>query len=143
MSEEKKRVEDLLKEFSPRPAPPGLKKRLIAAAGAAAASERFLSAGQRKLAAALGLLIVAAVGGDAWLGGRAERAALVFLAGSTGAGTQAPAIDRDFVAEIAGRDANLEKLILERLKAGAEGRAARPRAVSVGAEIMREVDDVL
>jgi len=143
MSDDMKPVEELLREFTPRPAPPALRRRILAAADASRKEETFLSPGQWRAAATFGLLIAAAVGGDALLAGPAGRGARGLLATTWGAGAEAQKIDPDMIREIAGRDRNLEKLILERLTAEEKStRAHRPAAASETGKF-REVDDVL
>ncbi len=90
-----------------------------------------------------GLLIAAAIGGEAIFTGPTERGIRAIIAGARDAGEATRAIDRDLVREIAGRDQSLEKWVIERLTAknGPAG-ARRPEdAVKLGK--IGEVDDVL
>jgi hypothetical protein len=56
-----------LKGFVPRPAPPHLRLKVLAAAAAVRPAERFLTAAQWGMAAASAVLIIGALAGDAVL----------------------------------------------------------------------------
>jgi|GEM_PF-5431890 len=143
MSQEKKRVEESLREFTPRPAPEELRRRVLAAAESSKRKDRFLSPAQRRASAAFGLLIAAAVGGDALLAGSPGRGVQGILAGTRGAAAESEKIDSDLIREIAGRDRNLEKWVAERLAAKKDpARAHRPAAAGERVKPW-EVDDVL
>ena len=117
MSEEKKRIEELLREFTPRPAPPGLKRRVLAAAEAnRGARGRFLFARRQwRAAAALGLLMIASLVGDAWFEGRSKRAWRELASGNAIFRTAEAERDRDLIREISGEDRDLERRIISRL----------------------------
>lgn len=143
MSQEKKCIEELLREFTPRPAPPELRRRILAAASEPKELGRFLSPAQKSAALALGFLILASLAGDAWFARRSELGLRTLLAGTGSAGTSARMIDQDLIREISGQDRNLERWILERMTAKDKlSRAHRP-AMADGSDAHREVDDVL
>lgn len=117
MNDEKKRIEELLREFTPRPAPQRLRSKVLAAAeeikGREFASARF----QWRAAAALGLLMTASLVGDAWFEGRSARVWKDLMSGNANIRTAEAGIDRDLIREISGEDRDLERQILSRLDA--------------------------
>jgi hypothetical protein len=115
MSEEKKPLEELMREFVPRPAPPELKRRVLAAASKSREVGGFLSRPQLRAAAVLGLISIAALAADAWFAGRTARGAEEILAATESGGAESRKIDQDLIREIAGQDRNLEKQVLARL----------------------------
>lgn len=117
MSQEKKRVEEVLREFTPRPAPPELKPRVLAASEPAREREFFFTRFQWRAAAALGLLALASLIGDVWFEGRSARAWRALITGMAPLRAMDAGIDRDLIREISGDDRNLEKQILSRLDA--------------------------
>ena len=128
MSDKKKDFAEFLREFEPRPAPPGLKRRILAAAEADRRTERFFSVAQRRAAAAFGLLIFVCLAGDAWVEVRSARAVKDLISGNATAAAPESRIDRDLIREISGEDARLERQLLSRIAAekNAQRRIARP-----------------
>jgi hypothetical protein len=136
MSEEKKPLEELMREFTPRPAPPELKRRILAAASKSRELGGFLSRPQLRAAAVLGLMMTASLVGDAWFEGRSARAWKALESGNA-YGLEAEAgIDRDMAQEISGGDRNLGRQILSRLEAEmALRRFSRPEMSALPGDI--------
>ena len=117
MSEEKKPLEELMREFAPRPAPPELKRRILAAASKSREVGGFLSRPQLRAAAVLGLMMTASLVGDAWFEGRYARVWKDLMSGNANIRAAEAGIDRDLIREISGEDRDLERQILSRLDA--------------------------
>jgi hypothetical protein len=67
MNKDNRGLPEALKNFVPRPAPPHLRTKVLAAAAAVPPSGRFLTAAQWGIAAACALLVIGALAGDAVL----------------------------------------------------------------------------
>jgi hypothetical protein len=67
MNDDERKTSDYLKAFVPRPAPPELRPKVLAAAGRPLPSVRYLTPNQWGVAAACVLLIIGALAGDAFL----------------------------------------------------------------------------
>lgn len=117
MSKVKKRVEEVLREFTPRPAPERLRSRVLTAAGAAKGRESHFARFHWRAAAALGLLMTASLVGDAWFENRSARAWKVLASGNADIRVAEAGSDRDLIREISGEDRDLERQILSRLDA--------------------------
>ena len=145
MTKDEKGVGELFRKFTPRPAPPALRRRMIAAAEASRKEDRFLSPGQGRAAVAFGLFIVVALAGDAFVG-RTARVARELLAETWNARPASRMTDPDSIREISGQDRRLEKWIFDRLAANGVPVRARRLGMTgggVGWRDFGEVDDVI
>jgi hypothetical protein len=114
MKEQEHRRDGHFEGFAPSPAPPWLRSKVLAAAGEAARRGRIVSRIQWGLAAAWGLILVAALVGDAFVSSRFDRALDDALATSTGASPASDPEDRGFLREVFGQDTALERRIQSR-----------------------------
>jgi hypothetical protein len=112
-----KPVEELLREFTPRPAPQRLRSKVLAAAEETKGREFALARFQWRAAAALGVLMAASLVGDAWFEGRSAWAWKDLTSGNADIRAAEAGSDRDLIREIAGEDRYLERQILSRLNA--------------------------
>jgi hypothetical protein len=103
MNEDERSAPDELKGFAPRPAPPHLRQKVLAAAAATQPTGRFLTAAQWGMAAASAFLIFGALAGDAVLSKMLAGRLDVLLNGHQGADPAAGA-DRTSFEEILGAD---------------------------------------
>jgi hypothetical protein len=117
MSDEKRRVEEFLKEFTPRPAPQRLRSKVLATAEETKGREFALARFQWRAAVALGVLMAASLAGDAWFEGRSALAWRDLTSGNADIREAEAGSDRDLIREIAGEDRDLERQILSRLDA--------------------------
>ena len=73
MNDDERRTSDYLKAFVPRPTPPELRQKALAAAQGAHPAGRFLTPRQWGMAAACALLIIGSLAGDSILSGKQAR----------------------------------------------------------------------
>jgi hypothetical protein len=73
MNDDERKASDYLKAFVPRPAPPELRQKALAAAQGIQPAGRFLTSGQWGMAAICVFLIVGSLAGDSILSGRQAR----------------------------------------------------------------------
>jgi len=127
MTEDEKSVGELLRKFTPRPAPPELKRRILAAAGERDDRGRFFSRAQWRAAAVFSSLILASAAWDALSVGRSARGASALLAGPANSDAATQQLDQELIREVAGQDRSLENQIRVRLTAeNTLGRPIRP-----------------
>ncbi len=81
MNDDERKASDYLKALVPRPAPPELRQKALAAADGARSAGRFLTPGQWGLAAACVLLIIGSLAGDSILSAKQARRLDVLLDG--------------------------------------------------------------
>ena len=73
MNDDERKISAYLKSFVPRPAPPELRQRALAAAEGTRAAGRFLTTGQWRMAAVCSLFVIAALTGDSILSRKQAR----------------------------------------------------------------------
>ena len=73
MNDDERKTSDYLKLFVPRPAPPELRHKALAAAAGIRPARRFLTPRQWAMAAACALLIIGSLAGDSILSGKQAR----------------------------------------------------------------------
>ena len=142
MTEDEKRVGDFLRKFGPRPAPPELKRRVLAAAGVARGQDAFFSRAQGRAAAAFGFLLLAAIVGDALFAGLSTSGLRDLTAEPASAGIAREMIVRDLIREISDKDRSLEEQIMNHMAAGKTSKRIPQPAFGGGGGDVREVDDV-
>lgn len=136
MIEEGKKTEEILRRFVARPAPPEIKRHVLAAAGAARGQDAFFSRAQGRAAAALGVLMAASLVGDAWFEGRSARAWKALGLGHAYGSEAEAGMDKKMAREISGGDRNLERQILSRMDAEtARKRFSRPATGALPGDI--------
>jgi hypothetical protein len=101
MNDDERRTSDYLKAFVPRPTPPELRQKALAAAQGAHPAGRFLTPRQWGMAAACALLIIGSLGVDSILSGKQARR-LDFLLDGRQAAALIRETDRSSLEELVG-----------------------------------------